>query len=151
QLALQRIVLLSFRLDPPRPERSVRRDQWAADQVQCHTSRAARGWAEDAGMVWTTHGLRTRCRCRAFATRLVADGPVWTCDRCRAVRWSLLELAVGRYACALRLGLTGGALSIERTHLARRLARGMPGMRRVRDLTTLAAGAALLEQTPRKA
>jgi hypothetical protein len=90
-----------------------------------------------------------RCpNCRTDAYRLHGARDGWVCQRCDGVRWSQLELMIGAYAMAARIGLTGRAVRQRRDRLIRQLNRIVYEGRSARALLLLAVGGAVLQYSP---
>lgn len=143
-LAVMRLVQLVRLLEAPRPEGQMRRDQFQMRGTAIRTDRV-RAWAEEAGVAWVGRQARTRCSCGRLTERLIECGGRWVCQGCVPETYDTLEVAMGDYGCALRLGMTGFAMRYYRGRLALRVARRARTMRSFDDLVAATRVGALLE------
>ena len=91
----------------------------------------------------------TRCpTCGAEVYLLRGTARGWGCRRCYADRWSQLEVCLGTYAMGLQIGLRGRPMVRRQRRLIRALARLGHSVRSARGVWLLAAGTALLENSP---
>jgi hypothetical protein len=64
------------------------------------------------------------------------------------VRWNQIELMIGSYAMAARIGLTGRAVRQRRDRLIQQLSRIVHEGRSARGLSLIALGSAVLQYSP---